>query len=49
MEDNLYVGKGKPAKNNAELVAKMVRIMGEYDLEPATPAEVREILSLQQR
>ncbi|MGE5422587.1 MAG: 3-keto-5-aminohexanoate cleavage protein [Ignavibacteriales bacterium] len=46
MEDNLFVSKGKPATNNAELVAKMARIMREFDLEPATPAEAREILSL---
>jgi len=46
MEDNLYLGKGVLAKNNAEMVAKMVRIMKELDLEPATPAEAREILGL---
>jgi uncharacterized protein (DUF849 family) len=46
MEDNLYVGKGKLAKSNRELVAKMVRLMAELDLEPATPAEAREILCL---
>ncbi len=46
MEDNLYVGKGKLAKTNAEMVAKMARIMAELDLEPATPAEARHILSL---
>lgn len=46
MEDNLYLAKGRKAQNNAELVAKMVRIMREFDLEPATPAEAREILQL---
>ena len=46
MEDNLYLGKGVLAKSNAELVAKMARIMGELDLEPATPAEARELLAL---
>jgi len=46
MEDNLYLSKGKLAKSNAELVEKMVRIMGELDLEPASPAEAREILCL---
>ena len=46
MEDNLYVGKNKLAKNNAELVTKIARIMGEFDLKPATPDEAREILSL---
>jgi uncharacterized protein (DUF849 family) len=46
MEDNLYLGKGKLAKSNGEMVAKIVRIMAELDLEPATPAEAREILVL---
>lgn len=46
MEDNLYVSRGQLAKSNAELVAKMVRIMQELDLEPASPAEAREILHL---
>ncbi|MFY9173759.1 MAG: 3-keto-5-aminohexanoate cleavage protein [Peptococcia bacterium] len=46
MEDNLYLGKGVLAKNNAELVAKMVRIMKELELTPATPDEAREILAL---
>lgn len=46
MEDNLYLGKGKLAKSNGEMVAKMVRIMAELDLEPATPTEAREKLAL---
>jgi uncharacterized protein (DUF849 family) len=46
LEDSLYVSKGQLARNNAEMVEKMVRIMGELDLEPATPAEAREILGL---
>ena len=46
MEDNLYLGRGVLAKSNAEMVAKMVRIMNELDLEPATPDEAREILVL---
>ena len=46
MEDNLYVKRGVLAKNNGELVKKMVRIMGEFDFEPATPDEAREILGL---
>ena len=47
MEDNLYLGKGKLAKSNAELVAKMVRIMDELDFEPATPDEARKMLAIQ--
>lgn len=46
MEDNLYVSKGRLAQNNAELVSKIVGIMNQYDLEPATPEETREILGL---
>ncbi len=46
MEDNLYVKKGVLAKNNGELVEKMVRIMREFDFEPASPGEAREILGL---
>ena len=46
MEDNLYLSKGVPCKSNAELVEKMVRIMKEYDYEPASPDEAREILKV---
>jgi uncharacterized protein (DUF849 family) len=46
MEDNLYVGKGQLAKNNAEMVAKMSRILRELDLRPASPQEARETLKL---
>ena len=46
MEDNLYLNKGVLAKSNAELVEKMIRIMGEYALEPATPQEARKILEI---
>jgi uncharacterized protein (DUF849 family) len=46
MEDNLHLKKGVLAKNNAELVEKMIRIMGEFDFEPTTPAETRELLGL---
>jgi uncharacterized protein (DUF849 family) len=46
MEDNLYLGKGTLAKNNAEMVKKMARILNELDLELATPQETRAILKL---
>lgn len=46
MEDNLYLGKGQLARSNAELVEKMVRIIREFSLEPATPQEAREILRI---
>lgn len=46
MEDNLYLSKGVPAKNNGELVEKMVRIMKELSFEPATPSEARALLGI---
>ncbi|MDQ3693809.1 MAG: 3-keto-5-aminohexanoate cleavage protein [Chloroflexota bacterium] len=46
LEDNIYIGKGELAKSNADLVAKMVRILGELSLEPATPDETRSLLKL---
>ena len=47
MEDNLFLSKGVPCKSNAELVEKMVRIMKEFDFEPASPDEAREMLKLE--
>jgi uncharacterized protein (DUF849 family) len=46
MEDNLMLSRGVQAKSNGEMIDKMVRIMRELDLEPASPAEAREILGL---
>ena len=46
LEDNLYIGKGKLAKSNAELVAKMRRILDELSIEIATPEEARKMLDL---
>jgi len=46
LEDNLYVGKGRLAKDNGEMVEKMIRIVRELDREPATPQEVRKMLKL---
>ena len=46
MEDNLYLGRGRLAKSNAELVEKIARVMENLDLEPASPAEAREMLGL---
>lgn len=45
-EDNIYLSKGVPAKSNAELVEKAVRIARELGREIATPAEARKILHL---
>ena len=49
LEDNLYVDKGKLAESNAELVKKMVRILDEFGLEPATPDEARAMLGLKKQ
>ena len=46
LEDNLYLAKGVLAKSNAEQMAKIIRIAGELGIEPATPAEAREMLGL---
>ncbi len=46
LEDSIYISKGELAKSNAEQVAKIVRILKELSLEPATPDEAREMLGL---
>ncbi len=46
LEDSLFIGRGKLASSNAEQVEKIVRILGEMGLEPATPAEARALLAL---
>jgi uncharacterized protein (DUF849 family) len=46
LEDNLYIGQGKLAESNAQLVRKIRVILEELGLEIATPADVREILQL---
>ncbi len=46
MEDALSIGKGLLAQNNADLVAKIVGIAREFGIEPATPAEARQMLNL---
>jgi 3-keto-5-aminohexanoate cleavage enzyme len=45
LEDNIYYSRGRLA-TNLELVERMVRILRELNLEPATPAEAREMLGL---
>jgi 3-keto-5-aminohexanoate cleavage enzyme len=45
-EDNIHIEEGKLAKNNAELVAKIVRIARELGREIASPDEVREMLGI---
>lgn len=48
LEDNLYYSRGRLA-NNVELVERVVRIIREFDMEPATPAEARELIGLPRR
>jgi uncharacterized protein (DUF849 family) len=45
-EDNLFERAGVPFASNAAQVEKIVRILREFDLEPATPAEARQILNV---
>ncbi len=46
LEDSLSIERGRMAVSNAEQVQKAVRILAEMGLEPATPAEAREMLGL---
>jgi uncharacterized protein (DUF849 family) len=46
LEDALWLDKGVPAKSNADLVKKIVRIAKEFGIEPATAAETRKMLGL---
>jgi uncharacterized protein (DUF849 family) len=46
LEDNVYLGKGELAQSNAQLVAKVVRILKELSLDIATPAQARDMLQL---
>jgi uncharacterized protein (DUF849 family) len=45
LEDNLYYRHGELA-TNLQLTERIVRIIREMDMEPATPAEAREIMGL---
>ena len=46
LEDNLRFDRTRLARNNAELVTKIVDACGRYDRRPATPQEARQILGL---
>jgi len=46
LEDSIYIGKGELAKSNAAQVAKIIRILRELSLEPATPDQARQMLGL---
>jgi uncharacterized protein (DUF849 family) len=45
LEDNLYFSQGRLA-TNVELVERLVRVIRELGMEPATPAEARQIMNL---
>jgi uncharacterized protein (DUF849 family) len=46
LEDNIFLGKGQLAETNADLVARIRRILEELSLEIATPDDARELLKL---
>lgn len=46
LEDNIYMERGVLAQSNAELVARLAEICGEYDRHAATPEEARNLLGL---
>jgi uncharacterized protein (DUF849 family) len=46
LEDNIKFDRERLAKSNAELVARVRDLCGEYDRRAATPAEARNILGL---
>lgn len=46
LEDSLFIERGVLATSNAQQVEKIVRIIAEMGLEPATPTEARNILGL---
>jgi uncharacterized protein (DUF849 family) len=46
LEDSLFLERGRMAASNAEQVIKIKRILAEMSLEPATPAEARQMLGL---
>ncbi len=45
-EDYPFISPGKPAKNNAEIVKRMVKLSKEMDREVATPSEARKMMGL---
>jgi 3-keto-5-aminohexanoate cleavage enzyme len=49
MEDNVFYRRGQLVQDNAELVARTVRIAAELERRPATPAEARELLGVRGR
>jgi 3-keto-5-aminohexanoate cleavage enzyme len=48
-EDNVYYRKGEPARSNAQLVERVVRLAHELDVAVASPQEARELLAIPER
>lgn len=46
LEDNLYLSRGELARSNADMVAKIRRIVEELFFEVATPDEAKQLLGL---
>lgn len=46
LEDNIRFDGNRLARSNAELVARVAGLCGEYGRHPATPSEARKLLSL---
>lgn len=49
LEDSLYINRGELAKDNAEQVAKVARVLTELGHDIATPDEARQMLRLKGR
>jgi uncharacterized protein (DUF849 family) len=49
LEDSIYLERGRLAESNGQQVEKIVRILRELSLEPATPDQAREMLKLKGR
>jgi 3-oxoadipate:acetyl-CoA acetyltransferase len=46
LEDNIKFDKDRLARSNAELVARLAGLCGEYGRHPASCAEARDLLRL---
>jgi len=46
LEDNIYYRRGELAESNAQLVARVVRLAGEFGRPVATPVEARALLGI---
>ena len=46
LEDNIKFDRDRLAASNAELVARVTEVAGEYGRHPASPAEAREVLGI---